>query len=91
MLGRSLALKLIFYIGVILILTIGIFAYININLQRNHLIEEMQQDAVRLSQTIERSIKYEMLTARSDHVQKTLEDIGKQEGIEQFSIFDKKG
>jgi two-component system NtrC family sensor kinase len=53
--------------------------------------EEMQQNAIRLSQTIERSIKYEMLTARSDHVQRTLEDIGKQEGIEQIRIFDKKG
>jgi len=91
MVGRSLAIKLILYIGIILILTIGIFAYININLQRDHLIEEMQQNAVRLSQTIERSIKYEMLTARSDHVQRTLEDIGKQEGIEQIRIFDKKG
>jgi two-component system NtrC family sensor kinase len=91
MLGRSLAIKLIFYIGIILILTIGIFAFININLQRNHLIEEMQQDAIRLSQTIERSIKYDMLTARNDYVQKTLVDIGKQEGIEQIRIFDKKG
>ncbi|NIO48598.1 MAG: HAMP domain-containing protein [Candidatus Aminicenantes bacterium] len=91
MLGKSLTIKLIFWIAIILILTIGIFAYININLQRRHLIEEMQQNAVRLSQTIERSIRYEMLTARSDHVQRTLEDIGKQEGIEQIRIFDKKG
>jgi len=91
MFGRSLAIKLIFWIAIILILTIGIFAYININLQRKHLMEEMQQNAIRLSQTIERSIKYEMLTARSDHVQRTLEDIGKQEGIEQIRIFDKKG
>jgi len=91
MFGRSLTIKLIFWIAIILILTIGIFAYININLQRKHLMEEMRQNAVRLSQTIERSIKYEMLTARSDHVQRTLEDIGKQEGIEQIRIFDKKG
>jgi two-component system NtrC family sensor kinase len=91
MLGKSLTIKLIFWIAIILILTIGIFAYININLQRKHLIEEMQQNAVRLSQTIERSIKYEMLTARSDQVQRTLGDIGKQEGIEQIRIFDKKG
>ncbi len=91
MLGRGLAIKLIFYIGIILILTIGIFAYMNINLQRKHLIGEMQQDAVRLSQTIERSIKYDMLTARNDYIQKTLVDIGKQEGIEQIRIFDKKG
>ncbi len=70
MLRRSLAIKLIFYIGIILILTIGIFAYININLQGKYLIGEMRQNAVRLSQTIEKSIKYDMLTARSvDRVQ----------------------
>lgn len=91
MFRRSLALKLIFYIGIILILTIGIFAYININIQKKYLIEEMQQNGVRLSQTIERSIKYEMLTARSDQIQKTLEDIGKQEGLEHIRIFDKEG
>ena len=91
MLGRSLAVKLIFYIGIILILSLGIFGYININIQKKNLIDEMQQNAVRLSQTIARSIKYEMLTARSDHVQRTLEDIGKQEGIEQIRIFDKEG
>jgi two-component system NtrC family sensor kinase len=90
-LGKSLAVKLIFYIGIILVLTLGIFAYININIQKKYLIEEMQQNAVRLSQTIEESIKYEMLIARSDYVQKSLEDIGNQEGIENIRIFDKKG
>jgi len=91
MLRRSLAIKLIFCIAVILILTIGIFAYLNINIQRKYLIEEMQQNALKLSQTIERSIKYDMLTARSDFIQRTLEDIGKQEGIKHIRIFDKKG
>jgi len=91
MLRRSLAIKLIFCVAVILILTIGIFAYINTNIQRKYLIEEMQQNAVRLSQTIERSIQYDMLTARSDYIQRRLEDIGEQEGIEHIRIFDKKG
>lgn len=91
MLRRSLAVKLIISIGIILILTIGIFAYININIQKKYLIEEMQQNGVRLSQTIKKSIKHEMLTARSDQIQKTLEDVGKQEGLEQIRIFDKEG
>lgn len=91
MLRKSLAVKLIFYIAIVLIITIGIFTYININLQRKHLIEGMQQNAVRLSQTIEKSIKYDMLTNRSDYIQRTIEDIGKQEGIEKIRIFDKKG
>ncbi len=91
MLRRNLATKLIFFTAVILILTIGTFAYININIQKKYLIGEMQQDAVRLSQTIERSIKDDMLTARSDFIQRTLEYIGEQEGIEHIRIFDKKG
>lgn len=91
MLYRSLAVKLIFFIAVILILTIGIFAFINTNIQKKYLIEEMQQSGVRLSQTIEKSIEYDMLTARSDYIQRTLEDVGKQEGIERIRIFDKKG
>lgn len=52
---------------------------------------EKQENGIQLSQTIERSITYEMLLARSDLVQKTLEDIGNQEGIESIRIFDKKG
>jgi len=91
MLRKSLTLKLIFCISVVLILAIGIFAFVNINLQRKYLIEGIQQNAVQLSQTIEKSIKYDMLTARSDDVQRTIEDIGKQDGIENVRIFDKEG
>lgn len=91
MLRKSLALKLIIVIAAVLILTVGIFAFININLQRKRLIEGTQQNAIQLSQTIEKSITHDMLTARSDFVQKTIEDIGKQEGIEKVRIFDKEG
>jgi two-component system NtrC family sensor kinase len=91
MLRKSLSLKLIFVIAMVLILTIGIFAFININLQRKHLIDGMKQNALQLSQTIEKSVKYDMLTARSDYVQRTIEDIGQQEGIENVRIFDKEG
>jgi two-component system NtrC family sensor kinase len=91
MLQKSLTLKLIFCITVVLILAIGIFAFVNINLQRKFLLEGIRQNAVQLSQTIEKSIKYDMLTARSDDVQRTIEDIGKQDGIENVRIFDKEG
>lgn len=91
MFRKSLAVKLIFFIAVILILTIGIFAFININIQKKYLIGEMQQNAVRLSQTIVNSIKHDMLTTRNDYIQRTLENIGEQEGIEHIRIFDKKG
>jgi two-component system NtrC family sensor kinase len=91
MLRRQLAAKIIFYIAIVLILTLGIFMVKTINFQKEYLIKEILQDGVRLSQTIERSIDDDMLTARNENVQKTLEDIGKQEDIEQIRIFDKEG
>lgn len=72
-------------------LTIGIFTYINISIQKKYLIEGMKQNGIQLGQTIEGSIRYEMLTAQNDQIQRTLEDIGNQEGIENIRIFDKKG
>ncbi len=91
MLRGSLAGKLILFITAVLVLIIGIFAFININLQRKHLFEGIQNNAVQLGQIIEKSIKYDMLTNRNDDVQRTIEDIGKQEGIENLRIFDKEG
>ncbi|UCE41553.1 MAG: HAMP domain-containing histidine kinase [Candidatus Aminicenantes bacterium] len=91
MLQKSLIVKLIFCITVVLILAIGIFAFVNINLQRKYIFEGIRQNAVQLSQTIEKSIKYDMLTARNDYIQRTIEDIGKQEGIVNVRIFDKEG
>ena len=52
MLRNSLALKLMFSSALILIITLGIFAYLNINHQKKHLIEEMRLSGVQISQTI---------------------------------------
>ncbi len=91
MLRKSLAAKLIFYIGLVLFLTIGFFAYINTNAQKKLLIEEMKQNGIQLGQMIEKSISHDMLTAQNDRIQKTLEDIGNSEVIENIRIFDKNG
>jgi len=88
---KSLAVKLIFYIGIVLVLTIGFFAYINTKIQKKYLIEEMKQSGIQLGQIIEKSISYDMLTAQNDRIQKTLEDIGHTESIETIRIFDKEG
>lgn len=91
MLRKSLAAKLIFYIGIVLVLTIGFFAYINTKAQKKLLITEMKQNGVQLSHMIENSISFDMLTAQNDRIQKTLEDIGKSEIIENIRIYDKEG
>lgn len=88
---KSLAAKLIFYIGIVLVLTIGFFAYINTNKQKKYLIKEMKQNGVQLGLTIEKSISNDMLTAQNDQVQITLEEIGQSDSIKAIRIFDKEG
>ncbi|MFC2160708.1 ATP-binding protein [Acidobacteriota bacterium] len=91
MLRKSLATKLIFYIGIVLVVTIGFFAYINTKTQKKLLIEERKLTGIQLGQMIEKSISFDMLTSQNDRIQKTLEDVGNSEVIEIIRIFDKNG
>ena len=91
MLRKSLAAKLIFYISIVLVLTIGFFAYINTNTQKKLLIEVLELNGIQLGQMIEKSISNDMLTAQNDRIQTKLEDIGNSEVIENIRIYDKEG
>ncbi len=91
MLRKSLTAKLIFYIGIVLIITIGFFAFINTNTQKKLRIQEMKQDGVQISEMLEKSFSQDMMTAQKNRIQKTLEDIGNSEVIENIRIFDKTG
>jgi two-component system NtrC family sensor kinase len=91
MLIRSLGGKLIIAVGMILILSIGIFAFISIRDQRNQLIREVILGAGRFSDTVVRSTRYDMLKVQREDVHKIIEAIGEQNGIEQVRIFNKEG
>ncbi|NIR13217.1 MAG: hypothetical protein GWN86_04400, partial [Desulfobacterales bacterium] len=58
---RSLGLKLICSVSIIAMLVIGVYASVNINTQRNQLIHEVIQSSSRVSETIKRSMRYDML------------------------------
>ena len=89
--SHSLSLRLILCVGVVAIAAIGGFAYINLETQRRHLIQEVISGAQQLSDTIKRSLWYDMLHNYRDALYNVIEAIGRQEGIEKVRIFNKKG
>ncbi|RLA96368.1 MAG: two-component sensor histidine kinase, partial [Deltaproteobacteria bacterium] len=88
---RNLSVKLIFWVGVITILAIGAFAWVNLRTQRRHMMDEVISGAQQLSDTIKRSLWYDMLHNYRDALYNVIEAIGKQEGIEKVRIFNKEG
>jgi PAS domain S-box-containing protein len=84
---RSLGFKLICTVSAIVILVIGVYASVNINTQRNQLIYEVIQSTSRVSETIKRSMRYDMLEYEPERLHRAIDTIGAQEGIEKVRIF----
>ena len=88
---KSIGAKLILAVGFILILSIGIFAYVNIASQKKQLTNEVMRGAIRISETVRRSTRYDMLRYQSDDVHQIIETIGQQKGLEKIRVFNKDG
>jgi len=88
---RSLTVKLIFWVGAITVIVIGVFAYANLNNQRKHLLDEAILGGKQLSGTLMRSLRFDMLHNYRDALYNSIETIGAQEGIEKIRIFNKEG
>src|SRR4030042_184402 len=88
---KSIGAKLISVVGFILILSIGIFAYVNIASLKKQLTAEVMQGAVRISETIRRSTRNDMLRNLREDLHQMIETIGKQEGLEKIRVFNKEG
>ena len=91
MLRKSIGAKLILAVGFILILSIGIFAYVNIASQKKQLTGEVMRGAIRISETVRRSTRYDMLRNASEDVHQIIETIGQQKGLEKIRVFNKDG
>ncbi len=87
MLYRSLGFKLICSVSAIAILVIGIYASVNINTQRDQLIQQVIQSSNLVSETIKRSMRYDMLKYQPERLHRAIDTIGAQEGIEKVRIF----
>jgi histidine kinase len=90
-LRKSLAWKMGFSVGTILLLSIGTFTYFNIYDLREQLLTRLKVRGNRFSETVQRSTRFGMLLNDREHVLKIVEALGSQEGIARIRIFSKKG
>jgi PAS domain S-box-containing protein len=90
-LRKSLAWKMGFSVGLILLLSIGAFTFFNIRDLRQQLLTRLILRAERFSETVQRATRFGMLLNEREHVLKIVEALGSQEGIENIRVFSKKG
>ncbi len=84
---RSLGFQLICTVSAIAILVIGVYASVNINTQRSQLIQQVIHSSNQVSETIKRSMRYDMLKYQPERLHRAIDTIGAQEGIEKVRIF----
>jgi len=88
---NSLSFRLIFWVGVILLLSIFTWAYFNIKYQKERAIENVVVEADRLGNTIKLGTHYAMMSNSRDDINQIIQNIGRQKGIENIRIYNKAG
>ncbi|MBM4171598.1 MAG: HAMP domain-containing protein [Ignavibacteria bacterium] len=88
---RRIALKLIFAVGFTSIIIIGVYSYFNIKSQSDVLLTEVERHANQLSETVKNSTRYSMLFNQREHIQETINTIGKDQSIYDVRILNKEG
>ncbi|RLB06566.1 MAG: PAS domain-containing sensor histidine kinase [Deltaproteobacteria bacterium] len=88
---RSIGFKLIFSVGIAVMLVFMVFSYVNLEAQRKQLLQEMVRNSNLVSEVIKRSLRYNMLQYNPDQLYQAIDTIGAQEGIEKVRIFNARG
>lgn len=87
----SLSFRLIFWVGLILAVSITAWAYYNIGHQKERAVENIVEVADRLGNTIRLGVHYAMMLNSRDDITQTIKNFGKQEGIQSIRIYNKAG
>ena len=87
----SLMSKLILSVGATLLVSISVWAYSNIRIQKERLMQHILKDTVRLCNTIKLGTHYAMMTNSRDDINQIINNIGSQREIRNIRIYNKKG
>ena len=90
-LRRRLASKLIFAVGLTLLVTISTWAYFNINYQKKKLMQNIVAGTDRLTNTIKLGTQYAMTLNSWGDINQFINNIGGQKEIETIRIYNKEG
>ena len=88
---HSLISRLIVLVGLFLLVVISTWAYFNIDYQKNSTIENIVEEVDRLGNTIKLGTHYAMMLNSRDDINEIINNIGRQERIENIRIFNKQG
>ncbi len=88
---QKIGFKLIVVVGIIAVVTIGIFSYFNIKAHSEALITEVERHANQLGETVKHSTSYDMLLNQRDRIGKIISTIGQQHGIRNVRVLNKVG
>ena len=87
----SLEAKLLAAVCGVALVSIGIFAWVNIRYERADRVDLMIREASQFSDTVTRSTHYAMLQNRWEDAFHIMNTIGKQEGVAKVRVFSKEG
>ena len=90
-LRSSLVFKLILFVGITLLLSIATWSYVNIEYQKERMMEHIVADADRLSNTIKLGTHHAMMLNARDDINRIIKNIGRQEGLKNIRIYNKRG
>jgi histidine kinase len=88
---RRLASKLIFAVGLTLLITLSTWAYFDITYQEKKLMEHVVAGTDRLTTTIKLGTHYAMMLNSRDDINQIITNIGRQEDIETIRLYNKEG
>ncbi len=88
---HSLSFRLIFWVGLILLVTISTWAYFSIRTHRERAFDNVVAEADRLGNTIKLGTNYAMMLNSRDDINQITKNISKQKEIENIRIYNKEG
>jgi len=88
---RSLKFKVSLYLSTVLVAVMLLFVVLLVQQERGEQLRTLVTHMTQLSQVIARSTRYAMLLDEPEIVEKIVEDIGKQDGIQRVRVLRKSG
>ncbi len=88
---RSLSTRVAVPAGLVALVSVAMFAYVLIRIQRDEALHEIIRGSESISEAILLSLDHDMRDDRSDRVQEVVEAMGRHEGIERIRVFNKAG
>lgn len=88
---RSIGFKTTLSVAVTVIILNGIFGFVALTIQKRHCNENLLRTASQLSETIKKSLQYDMLINRKEDAYRVMDTIADQSGIERVRIYSSEG